>query len=125
EKYEPYPPLWDYLPKLRNQFRLGIVNNGTYLTYPLFEEKYHLNQLFDVFISSAVEGVRKPNPSIYVRASQKLGVSPERCLFMDDSVENIEGARRVGMQTVHWKSKEIGFQQFTKAINSFQTSKAA
>ena len=37
EKYEPYPPLWDLLPSLRKQYKLGILNNGTRLTYPYFD----------------------------------------------------------------------------------------
>jgi hypothetical protein len=68
DKYEPYVPLWESLPGIRKNYKLGIINNGTHLTYPLFEEKYHLSQQFDIFLSSAVEGVCKPDRSIYLRA---------------------------------------------------------
>ncbi len=75
-KYEPYTPLWRYLPKIRKYCKLGIINNGTFLTYPLFEEKYHISQQFDIFLSSAKEGICKPDQRIYLRACEKLGSKP-------------------------------------------------
>lgn len=112
DRYIPYEPLWDLLPWLRCNFRLGIINNGTWLTYPRFNQRLGLMEQFDVFISSAVEGVRKPHPGIYLQACQKLGVAPEECLFMDDAEPNVAGAVQVGMGAIHWPSQETGFRQF-------------
>lgn len=111
-KYVPYIPLLRLLSELRKCYKLGIINNGTYLTYPLFEAKYHLSQQFDVFLSSAVVGVCKPERAIYLHACKKIKSQPRTCLFMDDSEENIMGAQMVGMQTIHWLDKESGFQEF-------------
>ncbi len=118
-KYEPYVPLWRLLPKIRKNYKLGIINNGTYLTYPFFEAKYHLSQQFDVFLSSAIEGVCKPDHVIYLRACEKLGSKAQNCLFMDDSEENIIGAQQVGMKTIHWSDKKNGFQEFNNCIHAF------
>ena len=118
-KYESFVPLWKLLPKLRKFYKLGIINNGTYHTYPHFEEKYHISQRFDFFLSSAIEGVRKPDRAIYLRACEKSGSTPQSCLFMDDSEENIMGAQRVGMRTIHWSGKENGFQEFNNCIHTF------
>jgi HAD superfamily hydrolase (TIGR01549 family) len=119
-KYEPFVPLWDTLPKLRKYYKLGIINNGTYLTYPLFEEKYHISKQFDIYLSSAIEGVCKPDRGIYLRACKKLGSQPKNCLFMDDREENIIGAQRVGMRTILWTDKKIGFHKFNKWIHAFR-----
>ena len=115
-KYEPYVPLWEILPRLRNTYKLGIINNGTYLTYPLFDEKYHLSQQFDFFLSSALEGICKPDRAIYLRACERSGSKPQNCLFMDDRAENITGARQAGMQTIHWSDRRNGFLEFIKLI---------
>ena len=112
-KYEPFVPLWELLPMIRKRYKLGIINNGTYLTYPLFDARFHIGQRFDVFISSAVVGACKPNPAIYLQACASLCSQPQNCLFMDDSEENILGAQKIGMQTLHWRSKENAFQEFT------------
>ncbi len=111
-KYEPFVPLWKLLPTLRKRYKLGIINNGTYLTYPLFDARFHIGQQFDIFLSSAVVGVCKPNRAIYLQACASLHREPQNCLFMDDSEENILGAQLVGMQTIHWRSKNSGFQEF-------------
>lgn len=116
DKYEPYLPLWELLPELRSDYKLGIINNGTQLTYPFFEEKYHMSLFFDVFLSSAVEGVCKPDRLIYLRACQRIGSKPGDCLFMDDNRENIAGAQVVGIQTIHWVNKKMGLQEFNARL---------
>jgi HAD superfamily hydrolase (TIGR01509 family) len=118
EKYETYPPLWDLLPALRKKYKLGIINNGTRLTFPYFDAKLKLSDRFDAILSSGAEGIRKPDPQIYLRASTRLNIEPRRCLFMDDSEANILGATRAGMQTVHWKNREEGFQRFIERLKA-------
>jgi HAD superfamily hydrolase (TIGR01509 family) len=110
DKYEPFQPLWNILPELRSRYKLAIINNGTFLTFPLFDARFGIKEKFDLFLSSAVEGVRKPDARIYQRACESLVVSPETCLFMDDDAQNVEGARRLGMQAIHWEDPAEGFQ---------------
>jgi HAD superfamily hydrolase (TIGR01509 family) len=118
EKYEAYPPLWDLLPVLRKKLKLGIINNGTRLTFPYFDAKFKLSKLFDVVLSSGAEGVRKPDADIYLRAARRLDVRPRDCLFMDDSEANIRGAQAAGMQTVLWPDREEGFRRFLQVLES-------
>ena len=118
EKYEAYPPLWDLLPDLRKKYKLGIINNGTRLTLPYFDGKFKLAERFDIVLSSGAEGMRKPDPRIYLRACTRLGVEPRHSLFMDDSEGNILGASQAGMQTVYWKSREEGFRRFIERLKS-------
>jgi HAD superfamily hydrolase (TIGR01509 family) len=118
EKYEAYPPLWNLLPILRKRYQLGIINNGTRLTFPYFDEKLQLGERFDLILSSGAEGVLKPDARIYLRACTRLGVESRQCLFMDDSEENILGASQAGMQTVHWNAREEGFQRFMEILKA-------
>jgi epoxide hydrolase-like predicted phosphatase len=117
DKYEAFKPLWRILPELRKKFKLAVINNGTSLTLPKFESKFHINETFDLFISSATEGVKKPDGNIYKLTVQRLGVKPDECLFMDDSLPNIEGAKKLGVATIHWENKQIGFERFLKFID--------
>jgi epoxide hydrolase-like predicted phosphatase len=110
DKYAPFMPLWDLLPELRKRYRLGIINNGTFLTYPLLDARLGLSRRFDLFISSAQEGVCKPDARIYRQSCERLGLVPDECLFMDDTEKNIIGARQVGMQVIHWPERFSGLQ---------------
>ncbi len=68
----------------------------------------------EVFVSSEI-GKRKPEPAAFHAISKDIGVKPENILFFDDSLENIVGAEKVGMQTVHVSSPqdiEIGLKAF-------------
>jgi putative hydrolase of the HAD superfamily len=51
-------------------------------------------------VISAEVGLHKPQPEIYLLAADRVGVAPERCVFVDDLRENCEGAETVGMTAV-------------------------
>lgn len=79
-----------------------------------------LRSLFDVFVSSAHVGLRKPDPSIYQLAHEMVnkfalanansergrelgwqeGVAPSEILFLDDIGENLRAAKSEGFQTI-------------------------
>jgi FMN phosphatase YigB (HAD superfamily) len=55
---------------------------------------------FDVVVDSCEVGLRKPEAAIYRLVAERLAVDVERCLMLDDFVENVDGARAVGMQAI-------------------------
>ena len=50
-----------------------------------------------MLVDSSEVGVRKPDPAIYLLTSERLGVAPEGCAFLDDHPGNVAGAQAVGM----------------------------
>jgi putative hydrolase of the HAD superfamily len=77
--------------------RTGLVSNsmgaGRYdrSTFP---------ELFDGVVISGDVGLHKPDPEIFLLGARRAGVSPDRCVFVDDLRENCEGAEAVGMTAV-------------------------
>ncbi|HMI93437.1 MAG TPA: HAD family phosphatase [Polyangiales bacterium] len=59
-----------------------------------------LRDEFDVFVESAREGMRKPDPRIYQLVCDRLGVAPAEAVFLDDIGENLKAARALGMATI-------------------------
>jgi putative hydrolase of the HAD superfamily len=59
-----------------------------------------LRPYFDVFIESAVVGLRKPDPRIYQLACRELAVPPPEAVFLDDIGSNLKAARALGMATI-------------------------
>ncbi len=59
-----------------------------------------LGELFDVFVESSVEGLRKPDPAIYELTCDRLGVTPQSCVFLDDIGSNLKSARAMGIETI-------------------------
>jgi HAD superfamily hydrolase (TIGR01549 family) len=84
-------------------FKLGIVSNTM---VPGFAMDEHLRRrgwldYFPVRVYSSEVGYKKPHHRIFRLALDKLGVSPEKTLFVGDNVVNdVYGPARLGMQTV-------------------------
>lgn len=62
--------------------------------------KHILNLFRDVFMSFEI-GHRKPEPAAFKTVSRKIDVKLENILLFDDTLENIAGAKKIGMQAVH------------------------
>lgn len=119
QKFEKYDALWKLLPDLKKNYDLAIINNGNALAMKYWR-KYFDYSVFNFFINSAEEDIKKPDPKIYLLTCQKLGVSPKDCLFMDDTFENIQTAKDLGMTTIWWNkdnSREKNLKQFLELID--------
>jgi glucose-1-phosphatase len=60
-----------------------------------------LSALFHHAYYSHEVGDRKPNPSIFQRVLQEQHLNPASTLFIEDSLQHIQGAQQVGLQTIH------------------------
>jgi len=88
-----------FLRSLRPPYKTAILINawpGARKQYA----RYQFEELADTVIYSCEEGIAKPEPAIYHLAYQRLGVTPEEAVFLDDVEDFVEGARRVGMRAV-------------------------
>jgi FMN phosphatase YigB (HAD superfamily) len=52
-------------------------------------------------------GLWKPDAAIYTEVCSRIGVPPQQCVFLDDTEECVEGARRVGMNGIHFSADII------------------
>ncbi|WP_283135431.1 HAD-IA family hydrolase [Rhizohabitans arisaemae] len=68
---------------------------------------FDLHGTFDEVVFSAEHGVRKPDPAIFRLVLSKLGVPAERCLFVDDSEENLAAAHRLGLTPLLALDEEV------------------
>jgi len=57
-------------------------------------------QLFDAIIESSKTGIRKPNPKLYLMMCDRLGVSPQACVYLDDLGINCKPAAQLGMTAI-------------------------
>jgi FMN phosphatase YigB (HAD superfamily) len=86
--------------------RTLLTNNDALLrdTLPLVLPAVHARIAIPLF--SATTRATKPSPAAYAAALVVLGAAPEDVLFVDDSESNVDGARRMGIATVHFTSAE-------------------
>jgi len=92
---------------------IAIVTNGGTEFQTKSIEALDLHKLTDAIFISEREGLRKPDPALFVRAAEQLGVPPERCLFVGDNpVADILGAAATGMRTAWFR----GAQQWPREL---------
>jgi putative hydrolase of the HAD superfamily len=88
--------------RLRPAYRTAILSNADEsLRERLHELRIH--DLFDTVISSAEEGLAKPDPEIYRLAAARLRLAPAACVFVDDYEANVRAAETTGMRGVLYR----------------------
>ena len=110
---QPNQPMIDWAAALqRAGIRTGILSNlgdameaGVRTRFAWLDGFYHLT-------FSHRLGTAKPDSAIYQHAAQGLGVPPAQVLFIDDRLDNIEGARAAGMHAVQYTTQP----EFVRAL---------
>ena len=82
------------------------LSNWNAETFALVEPRHEFLRWFDGIVISGREGVVKPEPEIYRVLCARHGFAPREALFVDDSVVNVDGARAVGMDAVHFTGSD-------------------
>ncbi|MDE3185799.1 MAG: HAD family phosphatase [Bacteroidota bacterium] len=97
-----------FLDQVRDRYKIFLLSNTNHIHHKSFYEIYHqkergksFEQYFDKAFYSFEIGLRKPEAICYEWVLKDLKIVPEKTLFIDDSINNIEGAKLVGLQTVH------------------------
>ncbi|MGH2978041.1 MAG: HAD family hydrolase [Solirubrobacterales bacterium] len=93
--------------------RTGLISNswgrGRY-------DRDSFAELFDGVVISGEVGLYKPQPEIFRLGAERIGLTPEECVFVDDLRENCEGAEAVGMQAVLHRGAEASLEQLEELL---------
>ena len=97
----------DILLELKKYYKIWLLSN----TNPKhiqdeLDNKYVFPKLVDGAIYSYDVGLRKPDKSIYIKACELAKVNPAESVFIDDLIENIDGAKKVGIKGIHYTDIE-------------------
>lgn len=97
----------DLLQRLKGKYRLFLLSNTNEIHIPKALAEWEKTSDVDfygcfehVYLSQEM-GMRKPNEEIFERVCREQNIQPENALFIDDSSQHIEGASKVGLNTIH------------------------
>jgi len=95
------PGIRDCLAQLARRYPLYVLTNTNPEHENIWAEKHQdlLSYFEKIFVSSHM-GCRKPDAAAYLHVSQFIGVPCSEILFFDDAEENVQGARKSGMQAI-------------------------
>jgi 2-haloacid dehalogenase len=95
---------WDLLYALKaRDTPLHAITNWSAETWPEGLKAHpELDEVFSTVVVSGEVGIIKPSTQIYRILCSRAGVTPERCVFIDDGLHNCIGARAAGMDAIHF-----------------------
>tara|TARA_B100000768_G_scaffold178936_1_gene195614 strand:- start:4711 stop:5322 length:612 start_codon:yes stop_codon:yes gene_type:complete len=90
----------------RNNYRLIALTNWSAETFPIAIKKYKFLKLFEGIVVSGEIKMLKPFKEIYDFTLEKYNLDPKECVFIDDRLDNIQGAVRCGINGIQFESPE-------------------
>jgi putative hydrolase of the HAD superfamily len=107
----------EYMRELGSRgYRLAICTNNVREWEHRWRAMLPVDEIFDVVVDSAFVGVRKPAPQIYELTLQRLGVTAQEAVFLDDIEINCDAARAVGMTAVWFRSTEQAIEELEAVL---------
>ncbi|MBK7130237.1 MAG: HAD family phosphatase [Crocinitomicaceae bacterium] len=105
----------DLIRQIKKKMPVYLFSNTNEIHHTAFRQtiKTHfgnenlLDDLFDQAYYSHIVGRRKPNADAFLKVIDDHKLTIDSTLFIDDSIQHIEGARQLGLQTIHLVSEDI------------------
>ncbi len=95
------PGLIELLADLKTaSFKIGIATSAPEENVELIVGELGIKDYFNAIVDPKDITRSKPDPEIYIKCSQLLSVTPERCLVFEDSLPGIEAAVSAGMKVI-------------------------
>ncbi|MBU1113055.1 MAG: beta-phosphoglucomutase family hydrolase [Candidatus Omnitrophica bacterium] len=99
EGVKVYPSTLELIENLKNQkIKVAVISASKNCRFTL--EKAGIDSLFDVIITGNDVKKGKPEPDVFLLAAEKLNLSPEVCIIVEDAVLGVLAAQRAGMRCV-------------------------
>ena len=96
--------LVEFLRTLKDRgYQLAMLTNNVAEWRPNWRATIPVDELFGLVVDSSEERVRKPDPEIYRRLLDRLGIPAQWCLFVDDMPENCAAAAELGMTAIRFE----------------------
>ena len=106
---ETVPGMEELLKKLKNAgYALYLLSNASVMQH-VYWPRFSMSTLFQGKLISCDVGVVKPDPAIYRCFTERFGLRPDECLFIDDLPINVATAIQCGWSGIvfHGDAEEI------------------
>jgi HAD superfamily hydrolase (TIGR01509 family) len=110
--FELNEPLFNYLDSIKDKKELYIFTSSKAPNIPVIKKR--LEPIFRRVFSARETGYGKREPEAYAMVAREIGKRPEEILFIDDSAENLEAAKKANLNVLQ-------YQNFEKLHHALQT----
>jgi len=103
---EILPGCVEFITELRNAGILVAIGSASKNT-PLILKKVGIGRLFDAVADGNIVNKAKPDPEVFIKASDLLGVNPENCIVFEDAIAGVKAAINAGMKCIGIGSQNV------------------
>ena len=114
-----------FIDGLKKDYKIILLSNTNEIHIKKFEDDLKKNNIleqfykcFDKIYYSSRTGKRKPEENCFNQVLEENGLIAENTLFIDDSIQHIEGAKKAGIKTFHLKKNKSILDLFPDIIQS-------
>jgi beta-phosphoglucomutase len=105
-KSDILPGIVDVLNYLKSKKIAIALGSASKNAVPILE-KLEIDALFDAIVDGNVVEKAKPNPEVFLKAADKLGIMPEYCVVIEDAKAGVEAANSAEMMSIGIGSKAV------------------
>ncbi len=81
-------------------FKLAIASSTPRINILFAVEQLKMKDLFDAFVGAEDVKRGKPDPEVFLKAAQKFGIAPEKCVVFEDAIAGVIASKGGGMKCV-------------------------
>lgn len=106
------------LSRLKQEgYKLAVASNSIRKTVQIMMEQSALLDYLNFYLSNQDVKLGKPDPEIYTKAIQKMGLSPQECLVVEDNEKGIQAAKASGAWLMEVDEvEEVNYQNIMSHI---------
>ncbi len=97
-------PLVDFIKSLNKRYKTALLSNAWSGARQSLSQRIPLGMIFQYSMFSYEVRLRKPDARIYRRILEMMEVKAEETVFVDDFLDNIQGANAVGIHGIQFLS---------------------
>lgn len=102
---------------------MALASNSVRVTIDMMMEKADLNQYLDFSLSNQDVKKSKPDPEIYITAINRLGLSPEECLVVEDNQNGVKAALASGANLLKVETiNDVTYSNIINRINEIENN---
>ena len=113
DMFIPNEPMLALAHRLQGGMPRLILSNTNAIHMEFIFGRFPWLEVFDGHVFSHEVGLAKPDPRIYRYAVRRFRLSAPRTVFIDDLQENVEAARAIGLQGLHYQTREQMSRELT------------
>lgn len=98
---QPMSGVVESLEFFKNQnCRIALASSSAMRLIKATVQKLNIESYFELLVSAEHERYGKPHPAVFLRTAETLGVSPQNCLVLEDSLNGVLAAKAAKMKCV-------------------------